>query len=138
MKDTHIYYRLLYIAIGLIATTALILIITVLPPTQLADQAIIPVWVNIFFQLLFIISIVHVLKIEKSKGQQKKELLVATGVILIFFALIISDGAFAFTNNPEEKMLCISFFMCVATDLSSGILTIWARYSRNWKHKTMS
>ncbi|MBS2098171.1 hypothetical protein [Carboxylicivirga linearis] len=132
MKDKLIYYRLLYAAIGFIITTALILAVIALPTTKLPDQAITPVWVNVFIHLLFILSIVYVIKVEQRGGQQKKELLVVTGAMIIFLGLIVSDGGFAYSNDPERITLCVSLFVCAGTDLIAGILTISARYSRKW------
>ena len=132
MKNELIYYRLLYAAIGFVITTALILALIALPPTKLPDQAITPVWVNVFIHMLFILSIVYVIKVEQRSGQQKKELLVVTGGIIIFLGLIVSDGGFAYSNDPDRSNLSIWLFVCVGTDLIAGILTIGARYSRKW------
>jgi len=132
MKKELIYYQLLNTAIAFIIFSALILALIVIPPTKLPDQAITTVWVNVFIHLLFILSIVYVVKVEKKSGQQKKELLVVTGTLLILLGLIVSDGGFSYLNDPERIILSIWLFVCVGTDLIAGILTIGARYSRKW------
>ena len=70
------------------------------------------------------------IKVNKRRGEIKKELLVIAGSVLILLGLLILDGAFAYIDNPNMFVAGISMFICVGCDFIAGLLILIARYFR--------
>lgn len=139
MSSPVIFRRILYSAIALILVFAALLAIIIIPPTTIPDQAIKPIVINILIHLLFITTLLWIIKLEKQKGDFRKELLILTGAFLMFFGLIISDGAIAYINDPLRPGMSLVLFICVGLDVLSGLLALSAYFylRPNYRRKSM-
>ena len=124
------FHRMLYVVIGLITAVAVILAILVIPPSTLPQSYINSIWVKVIVHLLIIIALIWTIKVDK-RGDDRKELQIIAGVIIIALGLILLDHAFAFHGRPEQPP-GVSFwmFICVGCDIVAGLLILIARYFR--------
>ena len=124
------FHRMLYVGIGLITAVAVILAILVIPPSTLPHSYINSIWVKVIVHLLIIIALIWTIKVDK-RGDDRKELQIIAGVILIALGLILLDHAFAFHGRPEQPP-GVSFwmFICVGCDIVVGLLILIARFYR--------
>ena len=124
------FHRMLYVVIGLITAVAVILAILVIPPSTLPQSYINSIWVKVIVHLLIIIALIWTIKVDK-RGDDRKELQIIAGVIIIALGLILLDHAFAFHGRPEQPP-AVSFwmFICVGCDIVAGLLILIARYFR--------
>ena len=95
------FHRMLYVVIGLITAVVVILAILVIPPSTIPQPHITPIWIKVIVHLLIIIALIWTIKVNK-RGDDRKELQIIAGVILIVLGLILSDYAFAYHGRPEQ------------------------------------
>jgi hypothetical protein len=124
------FRRMLLLGIGLITTVAAILAILVIPPSTIPEIAKIPIWVNVIVQLLIVVVLIWMIKVNNRGGKINKELLVAAGVITMALSLLLLDGAFAYLGNPDQPGVSFWMFICVGCDFVAGLLALIARYFR--------
>jgi len=124
------FHRMLYVGIGLITAVAVILSILVIPPSTIPEAHITPIWIQVIVHLLIIIALIWTIKVNK-RGDDRKELQIIAGVMLITLGLVLSDYAFAYHGRPEQPPV-VSFwmFICVGCDIVVGLLILIARYFR--------
>ena len=124
------FHRMLYVGIGLITAVAVILSILVIPPSTIPQAHITPIWIQVIVHLLIIIALIWTIKVNK-RGDDRKELQIIAGVMLITLGLVLSDYAFAYHGRPEQPP-GVSFwmFICVGCDIVVGLLILIARYFR--------
>lgn len=132
--------QMLYFAVGLITTVALLLATVVIPfvvldttPGATPERAVPAISIIAIVQLLIVAALLWTIKVDKRARQINKELLVASGIIPIVIGLIIVDGAIAYMDHPGMLVASISMFTCVAFDIIGGALAIIARYFREKK-----
>jgi hypothetical protein len=131
MFSETVWRRMLYGSIGLIAVVAVILVIMVIPPSTIPQRAVIPIWVNVIVHLLIIVALIWIIQVNK-RGDQRKELLVVTGALLIVLSIIILDGVAAYYGTPDQHGASILLLISAVCDFAAGVLALIARYFRRY------
>ena len=130
MISEIVWHRMLYVATGLVTAVAAILGIVLLPH-YIMDKSLVSaipfISIIVMVHLLIIVTLIWIIRANKRKGQLKKDLLIATGVILILLSFFIIDGAIEYTE-PGTYGIGISMFICVGGDLVAGSLALIAQY----------
>ena len=123
------FHRMLYVGMGPIAAVAAILAILAIHPSAIPEHAIIPIWLTVIVHLLIIVALIWTIKVYK-RGDDRKELQIIAGVILIVFGLLISTGSFAYPDSPYQPSVGIWMFICSGCDIVVGLLILIARFFR--------
>ena len=131
------FRRMLYIGIGLIIAVAAILAILVIPPSTIPGKAIAPIWVIVIVHLLITIVFIWTIMVNKRGDRINKGLLVIAGLFLIALSLMILDGAFAYSGEPDKPGVSFWMFICVGCDFVAGLLVLIARYFRKRRSLSM-
>jgi len=125
-----VWRRMLYGATGLVTAVFAILGIVLLPH-YIMDKSLVSaipfISIIVIVHLLIVIALIWIIRANKRSGKIKKDLLVATGVILILLSLFIIDGAVEYTK-PGTYVIGISMFICVGCDFAAGLLALIAQY----------
>ena len=135
MKSETIRNRITYIGAGLVILTTLILAFIIIPG-EFADKtfglqlgaAIKTLIVTIILHLLIFYAFREMIIVNKRGGSLKKIVFIITGIGLLILGLFLSDGAFATSGHANMQFVAISWFICVANDIISGILVFIALF----------
>ena len=123
--------RMLYVATGLVTAVFAILAIVLLPH-YIMDKSLVSaipfISIIVIVHLLIVVALIWIIRTNKRSGQIKKDLLVATGVILILLNIFIIDGAVEYTE-PGAYSIGISMFICVGCNFIAGSLALIAQYN---------
>lgn len=129
--------RILYVATGLVIMVILILVFFVIPhirldtsPHATPENAIRGTIIVAGFHLFIISLLIYSVLFSFREGHFENGFLITAGVLLILLSLMITDGAFAYLDNPDLHSTSISMFICVGFDLITGVLSFTARYFR--------
>jgi len=132
------------VATGLVFLVFLILVYIVIPllspdkaPGAKADKVVSVFWILFIIHSVLALSLIYKILDSQRGGLISKDLIVAVGIVLIFFALTMSDGAFAYLeySDPGKRTVAIALFICVGFNLIAGVMTfVIARHSQRLKH----
>jgi hypothetical protein len=137
MKSETIRNRIPYIGAGLVILTTLILAFIIIPaffvdktPGLQREAATKMIIITIILHLLILYAFREMIIVYKKGGRLKKRIFIIIGIGLFLLGLFLSDGAFAglkwFTDEMSGhaymKFAAISWFICVANDIITGIL----------------
>jgi hypothetical protein len=144
MKNETIRNRITYIGAGLVILTALILAFIMIPaffvdntPGLQREAATKMIIVTIILHLLILYAFREMIIVYKKGGRLKKGIFIIIGIGLFLLGLFLSDGAFAglkwFTKDEMSghaymQFVDISWFICVANDIITGILVFIALF----------
>ena len=138
MKSEIIRNRFTYIGAGLVILTTFILTFIIIPaffidktPGLQREAATKMIIVTIILHLLILYAFREMIIVYKKGGRFKKRFFIIIGTGLFLLGLFLSDGAFAglkwFTKDEMPghvymQFVDISWFICVANDIITGIL----------------
>jgi hypothetical protein len=135
MKSEAIRNRIQYIEAGLVLLTTLILAFIIIPG-EFADKtpglqlgwAIKMLIFIIILHLLICYALWKMIIVNKRGGRLHKIVFIITGIGLLILGLFLSDGAFATLGHANMKFVAISWLICVANDIITGILVFIALF----------
>ena len=94
-------------------------------------------WIIVLIHMLLAFGLFYSGQVRLRGGRISKDLIVATGVVLIIFGLTMSDGAFEYISYTESAklMAAIAMFICIGFNFIAGVLLfIVARHSKRLNH----
>ena len=144
MNKETVLDLILYLATGLVIAVVLILTFIVIPllkPDKSQEynpcEVVTLFWIIALIHLLLSVALIYTIFDSQRGGRISKELIVATGIVLILFGLAMSNGAFAYLSDtgPGKRMVAISMFICIGFNFLAGVLTfVIAMHSQRLKH----
>lgn len=135
MKSETIRYPIQYIGAGLVILTTLILAFIIIPgefsdktPGLQLGLAIKMLIFILIFHLIICYSLWKMIIVNKRGDRLQKIVYIITGIGLLILGLFLSDGAFATLGHANMRFVAISWLICVANDVISGILVFIALF----------
>lgn len=135
MKSETFRNRIPYIGAGIVILTTLILAFIIIPaffidktPGLQREAATKMIIIIIILHLLILYFFREMIIVYKKGGLFKKRIFIIIGTGLFLIGLFLSDGAFAMTGHANMKFVAISWFICVANDIITGILVFIALF----------
>ena len=135
MKRETLRKSVQHIGAGLVIFTTLILTFIIIPghfvdttPGLDLGMAVKMLIVTIILHLLICYAFRKMIIVNTEGRRLNATVFVITGIGLLLFGLLLSDGAFALSGHANMQFVAISWFVCVANDIIAGILVLIALF----------
>ncbi|NQU84640.1 MAG: hypothetical protein HQ541_02660 [Mariniphaga sp.] len=139
MVQKSSFAKILYMAIGFIIFSILVITLRVIPlvhvhvPQPYSNATIIVESVVSVIYLLIIVGIYWTIRIHGRGKRINKELLVACGIIPLVIGLIGLDGVAAYWDKAETRSISIALLFSISSNIIAFVLIFIARYSKRYK-----
>nr|WP_319510494.1 hypothetical protein [uncultured Draconibacterium sp.] len=136
MKTLQKHERLLLIAAGILLLSILLMIgispaiYTKSLPGMHNTGAIIGMSLAVLFRLALLVGYFQIIKRIRQHGDRRTGGYYVIGGLLIFFALMYTDGAVAYLNNEEIPYVSALMFTGVFLDVAAAVITFIAAFFR--------
>lgn len=133
------FSKILYLSIGFIIFSILIILFGVIPlvhinvPQPYSKYTIIVESVVSGIYLLIVAGIYWTIHKHIHGKRINKELLVACGIVPLVIGLIGLDGVSAYWNKAETRGISIALLCSTASNVVASVLIFIARYSKRYK-----
>lgn len=130
MKNLQRNEKLLYTATGLLVLSML-LILAVIPgiiydstPSANPQMAMVGMSLAMLIRLVILAGFIKVIREYKPGQSRRKGEYVGLAILLFIFALVYSDGAFAFLRHDEMLLVSGLMFASVGLELLAGLIML--------------
>ena len=140
MNNNAILRRTLYAGTGFVIIVTLILVFIVIPsvikdtsPQAEPEKAVPGILFVIIIHLVIVAAMARTILVNERGGRIDKGLLIGLGVLLLFFSLMVLDGASAYSGHtdPIMKRVTISMYIGASCNAVASVLTfLIAWYSK--------